>query len=274
MCKQLIVGVATVAILSLATTWSQAQQDRNTPTQQDQNTPTQQDQRVHVEVLAPPDAEIWFFDQPTQQRGPDRFYISPPIEPNHNYYYEVKARWMQNGTPVERSKKVDVQPGQQVRVDFMNDQGNTAAQSQQRPNANQKQQPATNSPEQQSGANANQDRDRIVGNWTVVSGEDNGKPMPAEKVKGSRVTISKDNITVHEENQKRVMSYKLSQNTTPKQIDLTTVEGSEQGKTSQGIYSLDGDNLKISFGQERPKDFATKEGSKDMTFVMKRAANR
>jgi uncharacterized protein (TIGR03067 family) len=85
--------------------------------------------------------------------------------------------------------------------------------------------------------------------------------------------ITKDTITVQEENQKRVMSYKLNERTTPKQIDLTTTEGSDKGKTSHAIYALEGDSLKISLaqpGQERPSDFTTKEGSKAMMFVMKR----
>jgi len=122
---------------------------------------------------------------------------------------------------------------------------------------------------------ANADQEKILGNWTVVSGQEDGKELPAEKVKGSRVVITKDSITVHEENnQKRVMSYKLDTSTTPKQIDLTTTEGSDKGKTSHGIYALEGDALKICFalpGQQRLKEFTTKEGSKAMMFVMKRA---
>lgn len=126
-------------------------------------------------------------------------------------------------------------------------------------------------------ANAdNADRDRLVGNWTVVSGQEDGKALPAEKVKGSRVVITQDSWTVHEENnQKRVMAFKIDPSTTPRHIDFTTTEGSDKGKTSQGIYSLEGDTLRIAFaqpGQDRPKDFNTKEGSKAMGFVMKRAA--
>jgi uncharacterized protein (TIGR03067 family) len=124
-------------------------------------------------------------------------------------------------------------------------------------------------------AGANADREKLVGDWTVLSGQENGKALPAEKVKGKRVVITKDTITVHEENnQKRVMSYKLDATANPKQIDMTTTEGSDKGKTSHGIYALEGDSLKICFaqpGHERPKDFTTKEGSNDMMFVMKRA---
>jgi uncharacterized protein (TIGR03067 family) len=128
---------------------------------------------------------------------------------------------------------------------------------------------------QNNAANAGTEQDRLVGNWTTVSGQEDGKALPAEKVKGSRVVIAKDHMTVHEENnQKRVLTYKLNAGATPRQIDMTTTEGSDKGKTSLGIYSLQGETLKICFaqpGQDRPKDFTTKEGSKSMMFVLKRA---
>jgi uncharacterized protein (TIGR03067 family) len=99
------------------------------------------------------------------------------------------------------------------------------------------------------GANngANADQEKLLGNWTVVSGQEDGKALPPEKVKGSQVVITKDTFTCQEETQKRMMTYKLDASTTPKQIELTTTEGSDKGKTSHGIYALDGDALKICF---------------------------
>jgi uncharacterized protein (TIGR03067 family) len=122
---------------------------------------------------------------------------------------------------------------------------------------------------------ANADQEKLLGSWTVVSGQEDGKALPPEKVKGSHVVITKDTLTCQEENQKRVMTYKLDSSTTPKQIELTTTEGSDKGKTSHGIYSLDGDALKICFaqpGNDRPKEFTSKEGSKAVSFVLKRAS--
>ena len=43
------------------------------------------------------------------------------------------------------------------------------------------------------------DRKKVLGNWTVQSGQDDGKALPPEKVKGSRVEITNDAITVQEE---------------------------------------------------------------------------
>jgi uncharacterized protein (TIGR03067 family) len=122
---------------------------------------------------------------------------------------------------------------------------------------------------------ADADREKILGNWTVLSGQEDGKALPQEKVKGSHVTFTKDMITCQEEKEKRVMSYKLDPTANPKRIDTTMTEGSDKGKTSHGIYALDGDNLKVCYaqpGQERPKDFSAKEGSKATLLVLKRAA--
>jgi len=82
----------------------------------------QSNRRVRVEVQVPADAEVWFDNFKTQQTGTDRFFVSAPVEPNYNYTYDIKARWTDNGRPIERTKKVSGQPGQQLRVDFRNEQ--------------------------------------------------------------------------------------------------------------------------------------------------------
>jgi uncharacterized protein (TIGR03000 family) len=81
-----------------------------------------QDRRAHVEVLVPQNAEVWFDDHKTQESGTDRFFVSPPVDPNSRYFYNIRARWTDNGRTVERTRKVSFQPGQQIRVDFMREQ--------------------------------------------------------------------------------------------------------------------------------------------------------
>jgi len=50
--------------------------------------------RVHVR----PDAQVSFENSPTQQTGPERTFITPPLEGSSNYTYSVTARWRdQNG---------------------------------------------------------------------------------------------------------------------------------------------------------------------------------
>src|SRR5262245_6814499 len=60
-----------------------------------------------VQVLVPnPDTEIWFDGNATQQRGSERFFQSPPLEPNASYNYTIKAHWMENGKKIEQERKV------------------------------------------------------------------------------------------------------------------------------------------------------------------------
>jgi uncharacterized protein (TIGR03000 family) len=71
-----------------------------------------------VEVRVPANAELWFSDEKTQQTGLVRDFVTPELKPNKNYFYTLKARWMQDGKPVERTRQVRVAPGAQARVDF------------------------------------------------------------------------------------------------------------------------------------------------------------
>jgi len=73
-----------------------------------------------MRVLVPrADTQVFFDNNQTQQQGMDRLFQSPALEQGRTYTYTVKARWMdQGGQPVERTRQVMVQPGQQVTVDF------------------------------------------------------------------------------------------------------------------------------------------------------------
>jgi uncharacterized protein (TIGR03000 family) len=44
--------------------------------------------------------------------------MTPPLQANQSYSYQVTARWMQNGRPVEQTRAVNVTPGEAVNVDF------------------------------------------------------------------------------------------------------------------------------------------------------------
>jgi uncharacterized protein (TIGR03000 family) len=76
-------------------------------------------QSVSVTVLVPAaDAQVWFENRATTQQGMERLFESPPLEPNHNFTYTVKARWLENGRAVDRERRVSVQAGQSVTVNF------------------------------------------------------------------------------------------------------------------------------------------------------------
>jgi uncharacterized protein (TIGR03000 family) len=71
-------------------------------------------------VLRLPDAnaEVWFENQKTKQQGTLRQYVSGSLEMNSIYTFHIRARWMENGRPVEQTRNIDARSGQQIVVDF------------------------------------------------------------------------------------------------------------------------------------------------------------
>jgi uncharacterized protein (TIGR03000 family) len=81
--------------------------------------PAPTDGLAHFSVAVPAaNAEVWLNGERTAQTGTDRRFKSPPIDPNKDYSYEVKARWLENGKPVERTQTVLVQANQRLTVDL------------------------------------------------------------------------------------------------------------------------------------------------------------
>ncbi len=78
------------------------------------------DRPAIINVRVPAQAQVWFDDVPvTTGAGAFRQFLSPPLEPGYRYSYEIRARWMDNGRPVERSQKVTFRPGEQATVNLM-----------------------------------------------------------------------------------------------------------------------------------------------------------
>jgi uncharacterized protein (TIGR02246 family) len=72
-----------------------------------------------ITILVPPDAELSFDGAATTQRGSERRFLTPPLEVGRRYVYEVRGRWIENGRPVQQTRKVSVTGGDTVRVDFL-----------------------------------------------------------------------------------------------------------------------------------------------------------
>ncbi len=78
---------------------------------------------VDLTVFVPdPNAQIWFENHQTQQTGTVRQFQST-VSPGQNYNFHIKARFMENGKPVDLTKDVQAQAGQHVTVNFGNAQG-------------------------------------------------------------------------------------------------------------------------------------------------------
>lgn len=131
---------------------------------------------------------------------------------------------------------------------------------------------AANAPSDQ----VKKDMARLEGEWSMVSGQINGKAMPDAFLKGSK-RVAKDGITTVTIGGMPFMKAKftIDPSKKPKTMDYLMLEGFTKGKKQLGIYELDGDTVKFCFaspGKDRPKDFTAKEGSGQTLSVWKKDA--
>src|SRR5262249_55473856 len=119
------------------------------------------------------------------------------------------------------------------------------------------------------------DKDAILGTWVVERVEVNGKDVSdtdeGKKIKGAVLTVTADEMTMEGAGKKDTQKYRLDPAATPKALDL-----SDGADTVEGVYSLDGDTLKVCSPMTkdgpRPTEVASKEGSNTSLMVMKRRA--
>lgn len=125
---------------------------------------------------------------------------------------------------------------------------------------------------------AKKDLEKFQGKWEAVKLVRGGESMPEEQVKPLRLVITGDKrvLKVGEEVHSDA-TFKLDASKKPKTIDITVKEGPLEGKTVKGIYTFEGDTHKICLtleGDERPKDFESKEGSNHLLMIFKRAKDK
>jgi uncharacterized protein (TIGR03000 family) len=90
-----------------------------TTTQQSFYYGPQSQNAVLLDVRLPvPDAQILIDGTPTTQRGTQRLFISPPLEPGKTFTYELSAKFLEGGKEVTRLQKQEVRAGERVTVDF------------------------------------------------------------------------------------------------------------------------------------------------------------
>jgi uncharacterized protein (TIGR03000 family) len=76
------------------------------------------DNTVHISVIVPVDAEVWFDQEKTGQTGFVREFESPPVAPGRFYTYDIKARLSAGGRNVETVRHITVKAGDRITVDF------------------------------------------------------------------------------------------------------------------------------------------------------------
>lgn len=81
--------------------------------------PAQDTNSVLLNVRLPePNAELWIDGTRATRQGATRQFISPPLTPGRRYSYDLQARWLENGREVMQTRRVIVEAGQQLAVDF------------------------------------------------------------------------------------------------------------------------------------------------------------
>ena len=82
-------------------------------------TPGQQGERMAlIKVFVPTaDTQLWVNDQPTRQKGRERIFRTPFLEPG-TYRYRFRASWLAGKTPVSAVQTVTFQPATTPVVDF------------------------------------------------------------------------------------------------------------------------------------------------------------
>ena len=110
----------------------------------------------------------------------------------------------------------------------------------------------------------------LQGIWQSVSREEDGEAMPEEKVKANKLTI-KDNKWTFDDGIGQPgaveVTVKLNPSKKPKELAATPVLDKE-GKDFHGIYSIEGDTLKICVtepGAKRPTEF---KGGKGVVLIV------
>jgi uncharacterized protein (TIGR03067 family) len=115
---------------------------------------------------------------------------------------------------------------------------------------------------------------QLAGTWVVESARRGGEKF--EQPIGDKVTFNETSMQVkpkNEDNPSVTVELKIDAQKTPKQMDLSLSQGGET-QAMKGIYAVEGKTLRICLakpGDERPTSFETKEGSENVSLVLKRA---
>jgi uncharacterized protein (TIGR03067 family) len=120
---------------------------------------------------------------------------------------------------------------------------------------------------------AKKELDRFEGDWKFVSVEVGGMKMDIAIFKNSLLSCHGDKFTFKEGDMLTHGTFKVDPTKKPKTIDVIFNDGPQKGSTMLGIYKLEGDVYKVCFdtdGKTRPKEFASKEGTRSVYEILQR----
>jgi uncharacterized protein (TIGR03067 family) len=112
---------------------------------------------------------------------------------------------------------------------------------------------------------------KLEGGYTVVSGEEGGKAVPAEHIKGSMVRFTGDRITGTDNDKKEFFAAKYKLDTGKKPWVITMTSSEPKTATATGLIKKEGDTITLIYslpGVPAPTEFKTKEKGQHL-FVLK-----
>src|SRR5262245_63579162 len=92
-------------------------------------------------------------------------------------------------------------------------------------------------------------QDDLKGTWIIQKAVQSGKTLDDAKARGAKLVITADRMTAHDPDNKElyVLGYKANASVTPKTIDMRILKGKDMDRNASGIYSLEGDKLKLAY---------------------------
>ena len=126
---------------------------------------------------------------------------------------------------------------------------------------------------------AKKDLAALQGTWALESAEKDGKKVPEEEVKNTRLIVEGNKFRFSKDSKvgtSQEGTFVLDPTKSPKATASTATVGPDKGKEFLGIYEIDGDKHTVCLappGKERPKALSSKPGSGHFLQVWKRVKN-
>jgi uncharacterized protein (TIGR03067 family) len=123
------------------------------------------------------------------------------------------------------------------------------------------------------------DYERLAGTWRLASAVEDGKPVPEEQIKNTRLITKGDTFVIEGDTSLGTSpagTFKIDPTKRPKAVDSLQGKGPQKGETVLGIYEILDANTKRACwappGQPRPTAFESKPGSGHLLQVWKRVS--